>query len=382
MRICILAPSYLPCIGGVEIVTFYLARGLSVSGHEIHIVTIDDTGLGNNSEIDDGIHVHRITFPFHSFFLGNGTLNNILFIIYASIAVIKIRPEIVHAQNFIPAVPAFISKVIIKVPYSICIHTEKFGLNGWGPLLPRFLRRYWAHLPYIRSADTIIALTDSTAEEIRKYFRKEPKIIPNGVDLDRFHPEKIKGTVPIFIPKIVCISRLEENKGIECALQAMKLLIPRFPKAELVVIGDGSLRKELEKEAERLGIRNNVEFLGELKNSDIPNKLIYANIYLLTSFQEGFSISILEAMASGLPIISTPVGIALNIQKKWKNGYLVPIKDPDAICNAIFQIAENQAEREKFAKYSINCVTEYSWTNIINQYEREFLRIATFMNHS
>lgn len=380
MKICILSPAYLPHMGGVEIVTYHMAKELSLLGHEVHIVTSEQITEGDEC-LSDGMFsnnmfsVHRLHLPSMAVISHNSILKSILFIFSAFMEVRKIRPDIVHAQNFIPSVPAYFSKLFFNIPYTISVHTEKFALTGWGIILPLFLQKYWPFLPHIRHSDMVFALTDDTRLEVQKYLNKSSITVPNGVDLDLFKSDPLRSVEQDDIPKIACISRLVKGKGIECALHAMELIVKRYPTSKLIIIGDGNIRQELENLANSLGIEKNVEFIGEVPNYDIPKYLASVNIYLLTSSREGFSLSLLEAMAFGLPIISTPVGIAQNILDKCSNGYLVPMRDPHAIYEAVVKIVENPDIKLMFSKNSADKAQEYSWGRIIKRYEKEYNRI-------
>mgnify|MGYP001279640030 CR=1 FL=1 len=380
MKICILSPAYLPHMGGVEIVTYYMAKELSILGHEVHIVTSEEITERDEYFSDDifsnnMFSVHRLHLPFTTVISHGSALKSVLFIVSAFIEVRKIRPDIVHAQNFIPSISAYLSKIFFNVPYAICVHAEKFNLSGWGIVLPLFLKKYWSFLPHIKHSDMIFALTDNTRLEVQKYLNKNSITVPNGVDLDLFKPDPTNVMVQSYIPNIVCVSRLEKGKGIECALHAMRLIAKRYPDSKLIVIGDGTIRQELENLTNTLEIEKNVEFIGEVLNSDIPKYLSSVNIYLLSSLREGFSVSLLEAMAFGLPIISTPVGIAPNVLNEWNNGYLVPVRDPHAIYEAVIKITENPEIKVILSKNSADRAKEYSWSRIIKQYENEYYRI-------
>ena len=380
MKICILSPAYLPHMGGVEIVTYHMAKELSLLGHEVHIVTSEritesDEDISDDMFSNNTFYVHRLRLPFATVTKHNPTLNNILFIFSAVVEVGKIRPDVVHAQNFVPSVSAYFSKLFFDIPYAISVHTEKFALTGWGIVLPRFLRKYWPSLPHIKHSDMVFTLIDSTRLEVQKYLDKSSTTVPNGVDLDLFKPDPSRFLEQADVPKIACISRLVKGKGIEYALHAMELIVKRYPTSKLMVIGDGNIRQELESLTNSLGIEKNVEFIGEVPNYDIPKYLASVNIYLLTSFREGFPLSLLEAMALGLPIISTPVEVAQNILDKCNNGYLVPMKDPHAIYAAVVKIIENPDIKLMFSKNSANKAQEYSWSEITKQYEKEYYTI-------
>lgn len=383
MKICILAPKYLPRMGGVEIVTFHMAKGLSRLGHEIHIVTlqeIQDTQKSSDNSAGDyfsnnSFYVHRINLLPRFIMDSSSLVRNIVFTLFTCVIVHKIRPDIVHAQNFIPSIPAYLSKVFFNVPYAICVHAGKFSLTGWGLVLPLCLKKHWPSLPYIKHSSVIFALTDDTRLDVEDCLNKLSITIPNGVDPDIFRHDNPLPVSNHHIPEIVCISRLDRGKGVECALQAMKLIAKRHPSSKLVIVGDGPLKKKMEDLTKNLDIEKNVKFTGKVRNPDVPEYLASANLYLLTSFREGFSISLLEAMASGLPIISTPVGIAPHVINKWNNGYLVPINDHHAIHEAVMKITDNPEIKFMFSKNSAVGAKEYTWNKIVKLYEKEYYKI-------
>lgn len=383
MKICILSIYYLPHIGGVEIVTFHMAKELSLLGHEVHVITQEkvkknitvlDSNLDNHS-INNNFYVHRMSSPFQTIIDRIFEFKLSFFIIPAFLKIMKIRPDIVHVQNISSSIPAFFSKIFFNIPYTIGVHGEKYSIKGEGILLPCFFKKIWPAIPYVKHSEIIFTLTEETRQDIQNCLNKVSITIPNGVDLVFFSPVQRKSEFNPQIPKIVCISRLESGKGIECALQAMKLIAKKEPKSKLIIIGGGSIYKKLEDLTISIGISNNVEFVGEVPIFEVPNYLFSSNIYLLPSFYEGFSLSLLEAMASGLPIISTPVGIATKLIKECNNGYLVPIGDSHAIYEAVIRMIENPEIMVTFSNNSARSVQEYSWSKIIKKYEKEFLKI-------
>jgi L-malate glycosyltransferase len=383
MKICILAIRYLPTVGGVQLVTYHMAKELSRAGHEVHIITVREvsenrgnfSGTSSDNNGSDNVHVHYLNLPFQKIADKKLIIRCLLFIVPAFLMIRRIRPHLVQAQNTYSSIPAFLSKWFFQVPYAIGMHGEKYWETG-EIFLPLCLKKIWPLLPWIKESDAIFTLTDNTRVEIQRYLKKNPVVIPNGVDLDLFRPDPKKLLSLNTIPHIVCISRLYPGKGIECALRAMKLLVERYPDAKLVIIGDGIFWKNLEELTRDLDLGKNVEFIGEVPVASIPAYLSPATIYLLPSFAEGFSISLLEAMASGLPVISTPVGIAPRICTEWNNGFIVPINDPEAIYEAVIKITENPEIRSMFSKNSLENAKNYSWSTIIKQYEAEYSKIV------
>lgn len=291
MKICILSPNYLLIKGGVETITYHMANELSSLGHEIHVISIEEAvkqDREDQEEVSDfnllnkNFHVHEIHLPFQFMVKRYYKIRYILFNIFAFIEVGKIRPHIVHAQEFGSSLSSLLSKFFFGIPYAIGVHKENFSLNGEF-VLPLHLKKYWPSLPHIKHSEIIFALKDETKMEIEKYLNKNSVTIPNGVDLNLFKPEQIRLTSQPAVPNIVCVSRLEEGKGVECALYAMGLVLHRYPNSRLTIIGDGTNRKKLENLVNNLNIGKNVKFIGQIPNFEIPNYFRSANIYILTS---------------------------------------------------------------------------------------------------
>lgn len=97
-----------------------------------------------------------------------------------------------------------------------------------------------------------------------------------------------------------------------------------------------------------------------------------SHLFLLTSLSEGFALTLLEAMACGLPIISTPVGIAPEIINSWNNGRLIPFMDPDAISSTLIELIENPDLCHLYSQNSIHAAKEYSWSSVSEKYLCEY----------
>ena len=105
--------------------------------------------------------------------------------------------------------------------------------------------------------------------------------------------------------------------------------------------------------------------MGLIPNNEIPNELRASDIFLLPSLHEGFALTLLEAMACGLPIVSTPVGSVPEIMNVWENGIMVPLKDPDQIAKAIITIFNDTALKLKYGERSVNAINEsLTWKSI------------------
>ena len=374
MKICILTTGYLPKIGGVEIVTHNLSKELIRLGHEIHIITPSED-VSSSTITPDGMFLHRIHVYHHSqaetmspylkIILGVKLVLDMIHLIW------RIKPEIIHAQNVTNAVPAWCSKVLWRIPYCIQFHNE---LSLMGPTLPQKLIKYWKKLPYLKDANEVIVLTKIMYDETYNATGISAKIIPNGVDTSIFHPN-FKNAEENVVPTLICVSRLDNKKGIEYAIESVHSLVKEYPESRLLIIGDGDFRKYLENMVTTLELSKNIEFLGSIPNIQVANYLREADIFLLPSLSEGLPLTLLEAMACGLPIIATPVSIVPEIIQKWNNGIIVSFKSSDEITNAVRQMVETGLVSKLGSNSYHASKCTYSWSVISKKYEELYSQI-------
>ena len=157
------------------------------------------------------------------------------------------------------------------------------------------------------------------------------KVIWNGIDTSRF---VYRG--PSNAPVAISVARLSPEKDFPTLLQATAIVVRQVPDFKLLMIGNGAERARLEALTQALGIDANVEFLGE--RSDVPELLAQAGFFVSSSKSEGISLTILEAMAVGLPVVTTRVGGNPEIVVEGQTGHLVPDQNPDALAAAMLQM--------------------------------------------
>lgn len=215
--------------------------------------------------------------------------------------------------------------------------------------------------------------------EIARYYIEElgvpPKrvqVIANAVDTARFKlpsPES-RSRLGLAAEDLVfgIVGRLEREKDHRTLLHAFRTLADHVPAARLLIVGEGSLRRELEDCARTLGLERNVIFLGA--RADIPEVLAALDVFVLTSVHEGVPLSVVEAMAAGKPVIATDVGGLRLLVKPSVNGLLVPPSDPVAIEAAMRELAANPALRQGMGERSRQIACDsFSVSAMIERYQ-------------
>jgi sugar transferase (PEP-CTERM/EpsH1 system associated) len=178
--------------------------------------------------------------------------------------------------------------------------------------------------------------------------------IVNGIDERPFTSARIPQQD--YADRLGIIARLDPVKDIATLLTALKLLYDRGVKASLVVVGDGPQREMLEELAASCGIKSLVWFLGFRR--DIPSVFATIDIFVLCSLSEGTSITLLEAMSAGKPVVVTNVGGNPAIVKEGINGLLVPPQDPNALADALCRLMGDRDLRERMSAANIRTVQE------------------------
>lgn len=231
---------------------------------------------------------------------------------------------------------------------------------------------------FIRIARNILLKKADTITVISSYLRdyavsinKKAKIvlIPNGVDLNKFKPNEDgdKNT-------IITVSRLVKKNGLSDLIRAMNKVVEKFPEAKLLIVGSGEEEREEEKKLKRLVKELNlgevVEFCGEVKYEDTPRYLSKARIFVRPSLSEGLGSAFLEAMASGLAVIGTPVGGIPDFLKNGETGLFCRPGDSKDIAEKIIRLLEDNELRDRLADNGRKLVEEkYSWENIASKFQ-------------
>jgi len=291
----------------------------------------------------------------------------------------KLRPQIVHTRN-LSALEATVVAALARVP--IRIHGEHgrdiYDLDGANKKY-QLLRRICS--PFINKFITMSKDLENWL--IKEVGISENKVVQlyNGVDTHLFQTTVKDGVADSLLPQgfankdsiiVGTVGRLEPVKDQLTLVKAFNLLLKKNPewsdRLRLVILGDGVLRPEIESLLAEANTRNLVWLAGT--RNDVPKLLHYLDIFVLPSLAEGISNTILEAMATSLPIIATNVGGNTELVVNECTGKLVPASDPDSMAKAILAYLEQPEVRSQHGKAGRQRVEDtFSLTGMLGRYE-------------
>ena len=268
----------------------------------------------------------------------------------------KVKPDILHTLMFHANIPGRIIGRLTGVP--IIISSERTM-----EMESRF--RLWLNQLTAHLADRITCVSQKVADfAIREIKIPQEKIIiiPNGISMDQYsHIRSLsEERISLGLPEgllIGTVSRAHPIKGLAILLDAFAMLLIDRPQVHLVLVGSGPQLHELQQQANKLGLEGHVIFLGERR--DIPSILAAIDIFVLPSLFEGMPNAVLEAMASGLPVVATSVGGTPEVIMDGVTGLLVPPGNPTALTNAMVRLLEDPGLRSEMGQAAYMRVKQY-----------------------
>jgi L-malate glycosyltransferase len=197
------------------------------------------------------------------------------------------------------------------------------------------------------------------------YNKIEFKNIYNCVDSTIYKPSTIDDDINSTVCNILYVGRLVKRKGIIYLLKAFKEVHEEYNRCKLVIVGDGPERKFLENYCEKIQIKSNTSFLGKIEKNDIPLVYQKSHIFVLPSLEESLANAAIEAMACGLPIITTNTGTAEIINN---NGFIVERENPEQIRQALLKYIKDRDLMVKHGQQSRKLVERMTWNNKTKEY--------------
>jgi phenylacetate-CoA ligase len=187
-------------------------------------------------------------------------------------------------------------------------------------------------------------------------------IVPNICRLDRFRPKSAKSIQPNF----VVARHLEPVYNVGCILHAFALIKPDYPDATLTVLGGGTEELSLKRLAADLRIGDSVSFLGYINNERIPEIFAASSIFLNASVADNQPVSILEAFAAGLPVVTSAAGGITDMVNDDETGFVFEPNTPEALAARIECVLGDPDLTRRVAAHARSAARQYSWPNVFN----------------
>lgn len=343
IRVVTVIHGYYPRVGGAERQMQFLAPRLRERGIDLIILTRRyDRSLKSYEEID-GVPVYRLPVP------GPKPVASLVFTLYALFTIFRLRPNMIHAHEFIsPSTVALLSKRWFGVPFVVTLHRS-------GPLgdVQKLSRKTSGkmRLNELREKTSSFVLISREIEEELKGIgipSERMTMITNGVDTNVFAPLSSEERIPLRqklgLPEDALVGiytgRLAPEKRVDQLISVWNKLRVEFPKAELLILGQGTEEAKL-----RQMVGAGVRFLGGVDN--VTPYLQASDLYVLPSIAEGLSVAMLEAMSCGVPALVTDVGGAREVITHGENGWIIQPDQVDQLEGAIRELLAKKELRTK-----------------------------------
>ena len=361
-----------PTVGGSGILATRLGVELAKRGHETHFITYERPVAIQDQDYEN-VHIHLVSvveYPLFKYPPYTVALGSEMFRITEQQDL-----DLLHVHYALPhSTAAFLARELTGKPYVATLHGSDVTILGSDA----------SYMPVntlsLEKADAVTAVSNFIAKEAHESLgiSREINVISNFVDSDRFFPapcedpEVIKGRDVV----VTHISNFRPVKRIGDLVYAMSIVTKKAPEARLVLVGDGPERHKIEKLVNQLDLNRHVLFTGY--RSDVPHLMECADVVVLCSETESTPLTLLEGMSCGLPVVATEVGGIPEIIDDGVNGFLVPLKHPEAIAERILELNADPGLRKRLGDAARETVMErYTIDKIVGQYAEVYEEITS-----
>ena len=348
MKIALVAAN-LEIIGGQGIQAQSLAEGLRGQGYEIEFIPINPAFPIRLQWLRQYPYIRTL-------------LNQMLYL--PKLMEIR-KADVVHIFSasywsfLLAPMPAILAAQLFGKPIVLNYHSGEAEdhLSKWGALVH----------PWLLMVDEIVVPSGYLQETFR-CFGYQARVIRNVVDTSRF---QYRDRIPLR-PRLLSTRNFERHYRVDVTIAAFSSLKTRFPEATLKLAGYGSEEPRLRRLAAPHG--DAIQFIGAVDPQKIPALYDEADIFVNSSMIDNQPVSVLEAFASGLPVVSTGTGDISAMTLDGKAGCLVPQEDPEAMADAVIALLENPDRAVRMARWAREEVEHYTWPRIYKQWDSVYMR--------
>ena len=362
MNLCLYTATFLPTVGGAELVLHELASALAGRGHRVTVLAPFVRRADNHLEAP--YHVRRYQRPSSKRF---GVRQTLLYLLHEYWQ----RPfDVLHCHGAYP--PAYVGatlKRLLKIPMVVWPHGSDILPGEFiraNARLERRLRRALA------TADLIIAQSEFLKREMLALSVPDEKIrlIPNGVHVAEFQSVTSAPSLPY--PYILAMGSFTHKKGFDVLLRAFASVAAEDASVHLVMAGAGKELTAYTALVRAYDMLDRVHFVGIVGGGCKIQLYQHCLFFVSSSRREPFAVVNLEALAAGKPLVATAVGGNVEVVSEGGNGFLVPPDDHQALSRRMLTLLKDPALRAKMARLSSDLARRYDWQVILPQYTTVF----------
>ena len=357
-----------PTFGGSGVLATELGLELSRKGHEIHFITYSQPV--RLELLSSNVHFHEVNVPEYPLFHYQPYELALSSKLVDMVKIHKI--DVLHVHYAIPhAYAAYMAKKMlheegIDIPIVTTLHGTDITLVGSHPF-------YKTAVTFsINKSDAVTSVSQNLKDDTQRLFdtKKEIKVVPNFIDIDKYtNTYKDCDRALLALPKervITHVSNFRPVKRIADVIEIFYRIQKELP-AKLMMVGEGPERKEAELLCQTYKIEDKVVFLGN--SSEVDKILCFSDLFLLPSQTESFGLAALEAMASGVPVISSNSGGIPEVNIQGVSGFLSPVGAIDEMAQNALKILRDDAVLNTFKKGAQATATKFDIHKIVPFYE-------------
>lgn len=406
MKILIATAVYYPMTNGVATFSHNLAVGLAKRGHEVMVVCPSFTGKRYTRQ-EDGVTVSYLksrrlklypdqinTVPARKKLFGK-ELPQLFYKqgLWVSMTpgpeikriIKRFRPDVIHSQTADPIAlwTANYAKDF-NIPLVTTGHTYPDTITDQlkflkplkkpvDAMLTAYLVEYQKHGDYA-TMPTEMAIEDLITKKRRK-FKIPVEAISNGVDLSAFRPGQAEQELYQEYglmraqPVALYVGRVDPEKSITLVVEAFSQVLKKVPEAILVIVGDGTDLSRLKEQVEELGIAESVRFLGRILPPKLAKVYQLGDVFVTASEIETQGIVLIEAAATGLPLVAVDKGAVREVCQKKKNGFLLEPKDVKGMAQALVKLFRDEELRKAYGEASLEIAKQHDINYTLKRFE-------------
>jgi glycosyltransferase involved in cell wall biosynthesis len=383
MKVIFFNYEYPPLGGGAANATAYILEEYSnISDLEVDLVTSSVDSEYHLEKLGEKIRIHRLPIGKNEKNLHFQSQKDLL--VYSWQAYWFSRKLIKNggynlSHSFFTVPCGFLSLVFkwqFGLPFVVSLrgadvpgYSERFGVIY--ALLRPLIRLIWG------KAAAVVAnsqgLKNLALESVPK---QKIEVIYNGINIDQFKPDLSQKAEDHFIITTGA-SRVTHRKGLNYLFEAVAQLVPKYPNIFLRIMGEGNAREDLEKLVLDLNLKRNIEFLGRIAREKTAPFYQEANIFVLPSLNEGMSNAMLEALATGLPLVATDTGGSKELIQEGENGFIIKMKDSADIAEKIEKLINDPELVKKMGEASRKKAEGMSWERVSLGYYELYKKVKS-----